>query len=134
MPVMVERRRTQVPATIAIDERPEAWIISASGELDYGECAGFRLQIDRVLRTMPAACVVDFSHIDYLDSSGLGLLLSLSREYGTAGGRLVLVTNETVDGILEITRLDGIFSTAEDVPAALTHLRETGTSGQQKTV
>jgi len=114
-----------VPASIAITERPEAWILSARGELDYSECAGFRLQIDRILRTMPPACVVDFSQIDYLDSSGLGLLLSLSREYGTAGGRLVLVTNDTVDGILEITRLDGIFTTAETVDDALAHLRET---------
>jgi anti-sigma B factor antagonist len=74
---------------------------------------------------MPPACIVDFSHIDYLDSSGLGLLLSLSREYDQAGGRLVLVTNETIDGILEITRLTGIFSIAPDVDSALLHLRET---------
>jgi len=114
-----------VAVTIAIDERPDAWVLSAQGELDYSECSAFRLQIDRILRTMPAACVVDFSRIDYLDSSGLGLLLSLSREFGSSGGRLVLVTNETVDGILEITRLEGIFSTAPDVDAAVVHLRET---------
>lgn len=111
-------------ATIAIEERPEAWILSARGELDYSECSRFRLNIDRILRAKPTACIVDFSGIDYLDSSGLGLLLSLSREYATGGGRLVLVTNETVDGILEITRLDGIFSTVKDVAAALVHLHE----------
>jgi len=113
-------------ATITIDERPDAWVLSARGELDYSECAEFRLHIDRVLRSMPKSCVVDFSQIDYLDSSGLGLLLSLSREYATTGGRLVLVTNDTVDGILEITRLDGIFSTVPDVDSAMLHLRETG--------
>ena len=113
-------------ATIAIDERPEAWILSAQGELDYSECAGFRLQIDRILRGMPDACIVDFSRIDYLDSSGLGLLLSLSRAYSANRGRLVLIPNETVDNILEITRLDGIFTTASDVDSALLLLRETG--------
>jgi anti-anti-sigma factor len=116
-------------AIMTIDERPDAWVLSARGELDYSECAGFRLHIDRVLRGMPKACVVDFSQIDYLDSSGLGLLLSLSREYATNGGRLVVVTNETVDGILEITRLDGIFSTAPDVEAAMLRLREIGSAG-----
>jgi anti-anti-sigma factor len=114
-----------VSATIAIDERDGAWVLTVRGELDYSECAGFRLQIDRILRTMPPACIVDFSDIEYLDSSGLGLLLSLSREYTNAGGRLVLVTNETVDGILEITRLEGIFSTAPDVDAATAHLSQT---------
>ena len=119
-----------MPASIAIDERPEAWILAARGELDYSECAGFRLQIDRILRTMPPSVIVDFSQIDYLDSSGLGLLLSLSREYGTAGGRLMLITNDTVDGILEITRLEGIFTTAKDVDAALATLGGNGVDGK----
>jgi anti-sigma B factor antagonist len=117
-----------VSATITIDEKPDAWVLAARGELDYSECAGFRLQIDRILRNMPTACIVDFSDLDYLDSSGLGLLLSLSREYGSAGGRLVLVTNDTIDGILEITRLTGIFSTANDKESALLHLSETDSS------
>lgn len=115
-----------MPASIFIEERPDAWVLTAQGELDYSECAGFRLQIDRILRAMPPACIVDLSQIDYLDSSGLGLLLSLSREYTSAGGHLVLITNETVDGILEITRLDGIFSTAADIESALHHLNTTG--------
>lgn len=113
-------------ATIEIDERPDAWILTVAGELDYSKCSAFRQHIDRILNHVPAACIVDFSDIEYLDSSGLGLLLSLAREYSMAGGRLVLVTNETVDGILEITRLDGLFTTAEDVPAALLHLKLTG--------
>jgi len=115
-----------VAATITIDERPDAWVLAIAGELDYSKCSAFRQHIDHILTKMPAGCVVDFSDIEYLDSSGLGLLLSLAREYGGAGGRLVLVTNETVDGILEITRLDGLFATAEDVPAALLHLKLTG--------
>lgn len=115
-----------MPASIFIEERPDAWVLTAQGELDYSECASFRLQIDRILRAMPPACIVDLSQTDYLDSSGLGLLLSLSREYTSAGGRLVLITNETVDGILEITRLDGIFSTAADIDSALRHLNTTG--------
>ncbi len=105
--------------TITIDELPEAWVLSVRGELDYSESAGFRLRIDRILRAMPAAVVVDFSQIDYLDSSGLGLLLRLAREYGTAGGRLLLVTNETVDAVLDMTRLAGVFSIEADVATAI---------------
>lgn len=114
-----------VDATIELDERPDTWILTVAGELDYSKCALFRQHIDRVLQAMPRGCVVDFSRIEYLDSSGLGLLLSLAREYGTAGGQLVLVTNETVDGILEITRLDGLFTTAPDVDAATEHIKAT---------
>jgi anti-sigma B factor antagonist len=108
-----------MPAAMSIDERPGVWVLTARGELDYADCAAFRSQVERIVSAMPAACIVDLSGIDYLDSSGLGLLLSLYREYGGAGGKLVLVASDTVDGILEITRLDNVFTTTDTVDDAL---------------
>ncbi len=112
--------------TLSIDlSQGEAhWLLSLSGDLDYGECASFRMSIDRVLKSSPPSTVVDLSGLEYLDSSGLGLLLSLSKEYGAQGGRLVLVTNETVDNILSLTRLNGIFSTAGSIDDAMAVLGE----------
>jgi anti-sigma B factor antagonist len=103
---------------IDLKQEAEYWLFELRGDLDYGECAGFRMQIDRVLKAGPRATIVDLSGLEYLDSSGLGLLLSLSKEYAAQGGKLVLVTNETVDNILSLTRLNGIFSTAEGVDEA----------------
>lgn len=104
--------------TIDLEQQPAYWILALHGDLDYGECASFRMNIDRILRAAPPATIVDLSGLEYLDSSGLGLLLSLSKEYGAQGGRLVLVTNETVDNILSLTRLNGIFSTATSIGEA----------------
>jgi anti-anti-sigma factor len=107
-----------------LDQGEPAWVLRVVGELDYGECATFRMHIDRILRAVPPATIVDLSNLEFLDSSGLGLLLSLSREYSGLGGRLVLVTNETVDSILELTRLTGIFSVAsslEEAAAIVSH-------------
>ena len=73
--------------------------------------------------------MVDFSGVEYLDSSGLGLLLGLSQEYGAAGGCLVLVTNETVERILEITRLTGMFTIEADVAEALSLIKKTTPPG-----
>src|SRR5512140_995870 len=100
---------------IELDQGNDHWTLTLSGELDYSECAAFRMNIDRILKASPPATIVDLSRLDYLDSSGLGLLLSLSKEYGAQGGRLVLVTNETVDNILSLTRLSGIFTVAGNV-------------------
>lgn len=105
--------------SIELDQGEPYWTLSVAGELDYSECSAFRMQIDRVLKAMPAATIVDMSAVEYLDSSGLGLLLSLSREYLAHGGRLVLITNATVASILELTRLTGIFSIANDRSEAL---------------
>jgi anti-sigma B factor antagonist len=100
--------------TLALDLQlsPQYWLLALSGDLDYGECSQFRMSIDRILSSEPRAAIVDLSGLSYLDSSGLGLLLSMSKEYAAVGGRLVLVTNETVDNILSLTRLNGIFATA----------------------
>ena len=105
--------------TIDLDQEPGYWRLTLAGDLDYGECATFRMNIDRILKSAPAATIVDLSDVEYLDSSGLGLLLSLSKEYGQSGGKLVLVTNETVDNILSLTRLNGIFATAPQLDQAL---------------
>jgi anti-sigma B factor antagonist len=110
--------RNSVALTIDLEQESAHWVLSLHGDLDYGECASFRMNIDRVLKSGPPATIVDLSGLEYLDSSGLGLLLSLSKEYGAQGGRLVLVTNETVDNILSLTRLNGIFATARSLQEA----------------
>ncbi len=104
--------------TIDLAQDNSSWTLTLKGDLDYGECAAFRMNIDRILKSSPAATIVDLSGLEYLDSSGLGLLLALSKEYGAQGGKLVLVTNETVDNILSLTRLNGIFATASTLEEA----------------
>jgi anti-sigma B factor antagonist len=110
--------------TIDLDQERPYWVLTLRGDLDYGECASFRMSIDRILKSAPPATIVDLSGLEYLDSSGLGLLLSLSKEYGAQGGKLVLITNETVDNILSLTRLSGIFTTASDMDEAVSMLGE----------
>lgn len=110
--------------TIHLDQEEQRWTLSLQGELDYSECATFRMTIDRILKHAPPATIVDLSELEYLDSSGLGLLLSLSKEYTALGGRLILVTNETVDNILDLTRLSGIFSCASSMEEAFVMLED----------
>ena len=104
---------------IELAQEQRFWTLTLAGDLDYGECSAFRMSIDRILKSAPPATIVDLSDVEYLDSSGLGLLLSLSKEYSAAGGKLVLVTNATVDNILSLTRLNGIFSTAPEMDQAM---------------
>jgi anti-sigma B factor antagonist len=104
--------------SINLVQNPDVWVAELSGDLDYGECAAFRMHIDRIIREAPPAVILDLTGIEYLDSSGLGLLLALSKEYGSQGGKLVLVINDTVDNILSLTRLNGIFATATDMAEA----------------
>ncbi len=114
-----------MPLSIQLEPGNDHWKLTLVGELDYTECASFRMTIDRILKESPKGTVVDLSRLDYLDSSGLGLLLSLAKEYGALGGRLLLVTNDTVNNILELTRLSTIFSTVDSVELAERMLADT---------
>jgi len=112
---------------IDLDQNEERWTLVLHGELDYGECAAFRTTIDRILKHAPPSTLLDLSGLEYLDSSGLGLLLSLSKEYSAHGGRLVIVTNESVDNILALTRLSSIFSCAASHDEACAMLGDAAT-------
>jgi anti-anti-sigma factor len=101
------------------------WLVALDGDLDYDECALFRVSVDRILKQNPQATVIDLSALGHLDSSGLGLLLSLQRRYAAQGGRLVLVTNDAVDDILSLTRLNDLFTC---VPSRDDALRLIGSS------
>ena len=104
---------------IRIDQEPTHWKLTLSGEIDYGECAVFRINIDRILMSNVAAAIVDLSGVTYLDSSALGLLLSLSRECSQAGSTLVLITSEQVDKMLLLSGLTRVFATAAGMEQAL---------------
>ena len=95
------------------------WRLTVTGDFDYDVCAEFRISIDHILMSDPRSAVIDLSGLDYIDSSGLGILLAMSREYATLGGRLVLITNERVGTLLSFVRLNGVFATTSSMDAAV---------------
>jgi len=107
-----------VSLSIRVDQEPTHWKLTLLGELDYGECSVFRMNIDRILISNVSTAIVDLSGVTYLDSSALGLLLSLSRECGKAGSTLVLITSEQVDKMLLLSGLTQVFATAADMEQA----------------
>jgi anti-anti-sigma factor len=71
-----------------------------------------RLLQDEVRATIPKAqtIVLDFSDVQYMDSSGLGALVSIYVTTKRAGKRLRLINlSERVQELLRITKLLGVF-------------------------
>ena len=64
--------------------------------------------------------LVDFSNTGYIDSSGLGVLVSLSKKLREDGGELRLAgLNEDLRTLFELTKLDTLFAIAESPEDAL---------------
>lgn len=68
--------------------------------------------------------VVDCEHLEYLDSAALETLLRVREQVAEKGGSVRLVkVDDTVQKIMEMTRLDGMFQSAESVEDAVRSLR-----------
>ncbi len=64
--------------------------------------------------------VFDFGPSDFIDSAGLGVLVTLSKGVREAGGKLILAgLNEDLMRLFEFTRLDTLFEIAANRDEAL---------------
>lgn len=81
-----------------------------------------RIILDEINRSLQDNCdqvIVDLSHLEYMDSNGLNLLIALWRHLGQYGGKLYLTQPKpAVNRLLEMTRLKGIFDFIPNTDAA----------------
>jgi anti-sigma B factor antagonist len=89
----------------------ETVIVSVEGQL----IAGNRQQLrDAVMSSIEAGSrrvIIDFSDTGYIDSAGLGALVSLSKKVREAGGSIRLThLNEDLRTLFALTRLDTLFA------------------------
>ncbi len=93
-------------------EKGGSLLARVSGEIDHHSAAGIREEIDSALvRTRPKKLILDLGHTDFMDSSGLGLILGRMRKCEEEGIPFCLL-NPTAP-ILKILRLAGVESRLE---------------------
>lgn len=118
---------TQIPAFTVRTERPAADLLTlvVEGELDLASVEVLEQYAERALEAgVPATVVLDLSACDFIDSSGIGLLLRLQAELQDRGAALVVVgCGRAVQRSLSLTGVDAQLRLADDVPAALAAVR-----------
>ena len=62
-----------------------------TGEIDH-HCAKFYMQAiaGKIEAYIPAVCILDFSEVTFMDSSGIAVVINALRNVKAIGGRLVL--------------------------------------------
>ncbi len=80
----------------------------------------FRQRLRAVIDTGAHHVVIDLSEVDFIDSTGLGVLLGAVKRVRGEGGDIRLVTTGTrLTGLIEITRLDRMLDVFDTVAAAV---------------
>ncbi|MCH1570819.1 MAG: STAS domain-containing protein [Longimicrobiales bacterium] len=95
-------------------------LIEVEGQLIVGNRQELKQGVLDKLESGDLKFVIDFANTDYIDSSGLGVLVSLSKKIREQGGELRLSSlNEDLRTLFELTKLDTLFRIADDKEQAL---------------
>ena len=70
-------------------------------------------------------CAIDLSKVRFINSSGIGILVSLLTKFRNRGGEMILISpSEHIRKLLIITKLNAIFTVAEDDAQAANLLKD----------
>jgi anti-sigma B factor antagonist len=95
-------------------------VLDISGKIMGGEeTTMFHGKIHEYISGNKKNFVVDMAKVDWMNSVGLGMLISALTTVKNAGGRLVLTNITKIESILTITRLISVFEHYDSRDAAL---------------
>lgn len=95
-------------------------VVEVDGQLIVGNRHELKDMIQAALDQGERKLLVDFSRTGYIDSSGLGALVSISKRIREAGGELRLAgLNDDLRSLFELTKLDTLFTITETPEQAL---------------
>lgn len=92
----------------------EVTVVDVEGQLIVGNRQELKQRVLEELERGERKFLVDFTGTGYIDSSGLGVLVSLSKKIREQGGELRLSSlNEDLRTLFELTKLDTLFRIAD---------------------
>ena len=95
-------------------------VVQVEGQLIVGNRHELKDLVQAALERGERRLLIDFSRTGYIDSSGLGALVSISKRIREAGGELRLAgLNEDLRSLFELTKLDTLFVIANSASEAL---------------
>lgn len=105
-------------------------IIALSGEIDLACSPELRGVLARHSEAEHKGLIIDFSDVEYIDSSGLATLVGYVKSIEHYGGRLAIANvNDRVGTILELVRLGEVFGICPSLDAAKALIRNELSNG-----
>lgn len=106
-----------------LDERTH--VIAVRGEIHVTTAPEFSRRLNEAIARGKTSVVLDLSAVEFIDSTGLSVLLNGLRRVTRAQGRLALVcANPTVLRLFEITKLDTTFDIRTSRDEAVAAVRQ----------
>lgn len=100
-------------------------LLSLKGDL-IGEVKGPQLleEVNNAINREVTLCAVDISEVRYINSSGIGVLITILTKFRNQGGEVCIVNpSNHVKKLLIITKLTAIFNITDTVNEAMEKLK-----------
>lgn len=95
-------------------------VVRVEGQLIVGNRQDLKGLVQEALEAGERKFLVDCSQTAYIDSSGLGALVTISKKIRENGGELRLAgLNEDLRSLFELTKLDSLFQIYPDLEHGL---------------
>lgn len=103
---------------LKLERKQQVLTARLDGDIDHHHVLFLRAALDRVLEDSRASSLVfDLSRVDFMDSSGIGLLIGRYKRMQSCGGQTYISgSNPQVDRILSLSGIDSLIRRIE--PAA----------------
>ncbi|MEU0960092.1 STAS domain-containing protein [Micromonospora aurantiaca (nom. illeg.)] len=98
---------------------PAVPVVVVGGDLAYATAGPLRAEIDRLLTARPTTLVFDFGDLQFMDSTGLSVIVHAWREGQHAGTAIELrAVPRFLETILDLTGVTGLLdrSPVDDAP------------------
>ncbi|HTK56033.1 MAG TPA: STAS domain-containing protein [Gemmatimonadales bacterium] len=104
----------------ATKDKGGVMVVQVDGQLIVGNRQELKQLVQEAVDHGEKKFLVDFAKAGYIDSSGLGALVSISKKVREQGGELRLSgLNEDLRSLFELTKLDTLFSISDSSKQAL---------------
>jgi anti-sigma B factor antagonist len=98
----------------------DIFLLELSGRLD-ATCSGqLKDTVSAMIDAQKIKILIDLSAVNFIDSSGLGILVGCMRSATKAGGKLKITSlQESPQKLFEVTRLDRVFEIFDSRDSAI---------------
>jgi anti-anti-sigma factor len=104
------------PFSVTVSKDGDRATLELRGELDMSGTDRLRVALEQAETPPTGLLVLDLSKLDFIDSTGLEVLLRAARRAHDAGGRLIVARpSRYVRRLLEMTAIDQSLDVVEDV-------------------
>ncbi|HYF72823.1 MAG TPA: STAS domain-containing protein [Nocardioides sp.] len=108
------------PLTITVEQRGEVTVVWCAGEVDIATAGQLRTRVTEALVDGPGDLVVVLDDVTFLDSLGLGALISAHKRARVLQGSFTIVcTSRPVLRVFDATAMHRVFRVVDSLEEAL---------------